>query len=71
MKAPGAGGNPDLAGCAVPIDDHLRAIRELNLEHAAFSQLEIQIEIARFKRPLDVAQRGVGKGVEFGVVHGC
>ena len=43
MEAPRTGGQPDLASRCVPIDDDLAAVLELELQHAAWLHLEIEV----------------------------
>src|SRR6185503_17787562 len=71
VKSAGARRDPDLARRAVAVDDDLRGVIELDLQHAAFLQLEIDVDAARLERGLDALQRLRREALEFGVVeHG-
>ena len=71
MEAARARRHPDLARRAVAVDDDLRAVGELDLEHAALLQLEIGVDAARLERALDALQRCAGQALRIRVVHGC
>jgi len=62
-------GNPYFLRHGMPVDDDFAAIGELDFEHAAGCQLEIQIGIALFEPALDPIQRNACKGGEFSVIH--
>jgi len=54
----------------VPVDDDLRAVGELDLDDAAFLELEVQIGAACFERALDLLQRRGRARFELRIVHG-
>src|SRR5437667_1926705 len=71
VEAAGARRDPDFACRAVPVDDHLGAVRELDLEHATGLQLEVRVDAACLEGLLDPAQRRARQRLELGLVHEC
>ncbi len=64
-----AGSNPDFPRRAMPVDHHLCAIVELDLEQAGALRLQVGVGKAGLEGPLQRMQRGVGQGFEFAVGH--
>src|SRR5688572_7799347 len=68
VEAAAARRDPDLARRAVAVDDDLRAVIELELEHPA--RLALEVDFSRVQRALERVERGIRGGGEFGLVHG-
>jgi hypothetical protein len=69
VEAPGFRGDPDLARRAVPVDDHFRAVLELDLEQARSLGLHVGIRRARLERALQRGQRRTRQVLEFALCH--
>src|SRR5688572_31825247 len=70
MEAAGPRRHPDLARRAMPVDDHLRAVGELDLEHAAVLALDVGVDAARLHGGLEPRQGALRERFEVGLVHG-
>ena len=69
MEAARARRDPDLARGHMAVDDHLRAVGVLDLDHTAGLQLHVGVDAAFFQRRFDPLERLLGERGEFGLFH--
>lgn len=67
MEAAGLARDPDLMRHGVPIDHHLGAIGELDVQHFARTAFQLGIGDARFQRPFDAIEGRLGQRFEIGL----